>query len=186
VEQTLKMARLSYVPDGAEDVVDRLYAEIRGRGRPVVNLYRVLANQPPALEAFLCASKYVRAGSSLEPGLRELLIIATAHELGQEYELAHHTEAAWAAGVAPQKVADALAGGGAGAMTPQEEAATAYARQAASTRDCEPEVFARLLEVFPADSVVDVVVTAAWYQLCAVILNSLRVDLEASLAGPPD
>lgn len=88
------MARLRYAAQGESPAVDDLYAEIGRMGRPVLNLYRVLANQPPALAAFLEMSRYVRSGSSLDPGLRELAILATAHELGQEYEVAHHTEAA--------------------------------------------------------------------------------------------
>jgi alkylhydroperoxidase family enzyme len=89
------MARLPYLEPGASPAVDALYAEIERMGRPVLNLYRELANQPPALAAFLEMSRYVRSGSSLDAGLRELAILATAHALGQAYEVAHHTEAAF-------------------------------------------------------------------------------------------
>ncbi len=77
------MARLPYIEAGASPEVDDLFAEITRMGRPVANLYRMLANQPPALAAFLGMSRYVRAASSLDPGLRELSILATARELGQ-------------------------------------------------------------------------------------------------------
>jgi alkylhydroperoxidase family enzyme len=33
--------------------------------------------------------------------------------------------------------------------------------------------------LFSAEEIVDLVVTTAWYQLCAVILGSLHVELEA-------
>ena len=64
------MARLEYVESGASPAVDDLFAEVARMGRPVLNLYRALANQPPALSAFLEMSRYVRAASSLEPGMR--------------------------------------------------------------------------------------------------------------------
>ena len=172
------MARLPYVEPGTSPEVDGLYAEIAGMGRSVANLYKMLANQPPALAAFLGMSRYVRSASSLDPGLRELLILATAHEFGQEYELAHHREAAQNAGVAPAKIASLEPGGDLTALTEKERCAVDFGRQTARTRDSDAATFKRLQELFPKESVIDLVVTAAWYHLCAVILDSTRVGLE--------
>jgi len=159
--------------------VDHLYAEIARLGRPVLNLYSVLANQPPALAAFLDMSRYVRSGSSLDPGLRELAILATAHELGQDYEVAHHTQAAAGAGVDPAKVTALMPGGSLDILTPAERCAVGFARQVAETRTCDEATFGRLQALFSTEQIVDLVVTTAWYHLCAVILGSLRVELEA-------
>jgi 4-carboxymuconolactone decarboxylase len=167
------------VPPGTSPAVDHLYAEIERLGRPVLNLYRVLANQPPALAAFLEMSRYVRSGSSLDPGLRELVILATAHELGQDYEVAHHTEIAERLGVDPSKVAALTPGGSLDAFTPAERCAIEFARQTAHTSSSDEETFRRLRSLFSNEQIVDVVVTAAWYHLCAVILGSLGVELEA-------
>jgi AhpD family alkylhydroperoxidase len=117
------VARLPYVQAGASPAVDDLYGEVQRMGRPVLNLYRVLANQPPALGAFLEMSRYVRGGSSLDAALRELAILATAHELGQGYELAHHTEAALHAGISVEKLAAITPGGSPEAFTPGERCA---------------------------------------------------------------
>jgi alkylhydroperoxidase family enzyme len=172
------MARLPYVDPGTSPAVDALFAEIGRMGRPVLNLYRMLANQPPALAAFLEMSRYVRSESRLEPGLRELAILATARELGQEYEVAHHTEAAGRAGVAPAKVAAVIAGGPLDSLTPAERAAVEFARQAAHTRTCDDSTFGRLESLFSTEEIVDLAVTTGWYHLCAVILGSLGVELE--------
>ena len=163
--------------------MDELYGAIAGMGRSVANLYKVLANQPPALAAFLGMSRYVRAASSLDPGLRELVIVATAHEFGQEYELAHHVEAAQQVGVSQEKLAALETGGNLGRLTPKERCAVEFARQVARKRDCDDATFAQLSELFSRESVVDLVVTVAWYHLCAVILNSTRVDLEPEYGG---
>src|SRR5947209_19203865 len=100
----LSVARLDYVKPGSSADADRVYAEVQRLGRPVLNLYAELGNQPEALAAFLSMSRYVREESSLEPRLRELLILATARELEQEYEIAHHTAAACRAGVPEEKI----------------------------------------------------------------------------------
>jgi alkylhydroperoxidase family enzyme len=173
------VARLPLVPAGTSPAVDHLYAEIGRLGRPVLNLYGVLANQPPALAAFLEMSRYVRSGSTLGPDLRELVILATAHELGQPYEVAHHTEIAMNVGVDSSKVAALMPGGSLDAFTPAERCAVEFARQAAHTRSCDDATFRRLQSLFSAEQIVDLVVTTAWYHLCAVILGSLDVELEA-------
>ncbi len=172
------MARLPLVKAGASPAVDHLYAEVGRLGRPVLNLYRMLANQPPALAAFLEMSRYVRSGSALDPGLRELAILATAHELGQDYEVVHHTRAAAGAGVDPAKVAALAAGESLDVLTPAERCAVEFARQAAHTRSCDDATFRLLQTQFSTEEIVDLVVTTAWYHLCAVILGSLRVELE--------
>jgi len=173
------MARLRYVAQGESTAVDFLYAEIGRMGRPVLNLYRVLANQPPALAAFLEMSRYVRSGSSLDPGLRELVILATAHELGQKYEVAHHTEAAVREGVTAAKVKAVAPGGSLDDLTPAEQCAVDLARQVAQTRSCDDATFVRLQSLFSTQEITDLVTTTAWYHLCAVILGSLQVELEA-------
>jgi 4-carboxymuconolactone decarboxylase len=173
------VARLPLVPVGTSPAVDHLYAEIGRLGRPVLNLYSVLANQPPALAAFLDMSRYVRSGSTLDPGLRELVILATAHELGQDYEVAHHTQAAARVGVDSAKVAALIPGGSLDTFAPAERCAVEFARQAVHTRTCDDATFSRLQSLFSTQEVVDLVVTTAWYHLCAVILGSLRVELEA-------
>jgi 4-carboxymuconolactone decarboxylase len=167
------------VEAGASPAVDGLYGEIAGLGRPVLHLYSILANQPPALAAFLEMSRYVRDESSLEPGLRELAILATAHELGQDYELQAHTEAGKKAGLSAGKLSAVAPGGPLDLLTAAERAAVEYARQVARTRACDDATFRRLQAVFSPEQIVDLVVTTGWYHLCAVILGSLKVELEA-------
>lgn len=173
------MARLPYVAAGTSPRVDELYARIGGLGRPVLNLYRVLANQPEALASFLGMSAYVRDGSSLDPRLRELLILATAHGLVQEYELVQHTEIARRAGLGPDKIG-AAKGGALDALDARERCAVEYARAVARARDCDDATFARLREHFDDAVVADVVLTVAWYHLCAAVLGPLRVELESA------
>lgn len=172
------MARLRYVEPKASAEVDAVYARIGGLGRPVLNLYRVLANQPGALSAFLDMSAYVRSGSSLDPGLRELIILATAHELDQPYELAQHTEIARQVGLSAAKVG-AATGGSQEALEPAERCVIEFARQVARTRTCAEGTFDSLREHFSDAAVVDIVVTAAWYHLCAAVLGPLEVELES-------
>jgi alkylhydroperoxidase family enzyme len=171
------VAKLPYVPAGASPRVDELYARIGGLGRPVLNLYRVLANQPDALAAFLGMSAYVRDRASLDAPLRELLILVTAHELGEGYELAQHLAIARRLGLDAGKI-EAATGGAADALDDAERSAVDYAREVARTRTCSEATFAALRSHFSDAETVDVAVTVAWYHLCAAILGPLGVELE--------
>ena len=171
------MAKLPFVPPGESPRVDEVYARIGGLGRPVLNLYRVLANQPDALAAFLGMSAYVRDGSSLDARLRELLILVTAHELGQAYELAQHLAIARRLGIDAGKI-EAATGGPAQALAVAERSAMDYAREVARTRECSEATFADLRSHFSDAAIVDIAVTVAWYHLCAAILGPFGVELE--------
>lgn len=181
------MARIPYVAPGGlhtPAVVERLYAEVRSLGRPVAHLYQILAHQPPALEAFLGMSTYVRNRSSLDPGLREMAVLATANAIGQDYELQHHRPVARRAGVAAEKI-EAVASGRDGPLDPLERSVVAYARQVAARRDVEPEVLDRLREGLTDAGLIDLVVTVGWYHLCAAVLGPLHVELEDELRTGP-
>ena len=39
-------------------------------------------------------------------------------------------------------------------------------------------MFGRLQSLFTPEEIIDLVVTTAWYHLCAVILSTMRVELE--------
>ena len=173
------MAKLPYVQPGESPRVDEVYARIGGLGRPVLNLYRVLANQPDALAAFLGMSAYVRDGSSLDARLRELLILVTAHELGQAYELAQHLAIARRLGIDAGKI-EAATGGATQALDVAERSAMDYAREVARTRACSEATFAALRSHFSDAAIVDIAVTVAWYHLCAAILGPLGVELESA------
>jgi alkylhydroperoxidase family enzyme len=179
------VARLPYITPEESDHSERvesLYSEIRGMGRPLAHLYQVLANQPPALEAFMSMSRYVRDNSSLQPPLREIAILATAGTLHQMYEIAHHSPVAFQVGVTSEKIATII-GGGTRHLSPVELAVVTYARLVARERDVDDATFATLRSHFSSAELVDLVLTVAWYHLCAAVLGPLRVELEPNL--PP-
>ena len=174
------MARLPYVQpaDSAEPHrIERIYSEIRGMGREVLNLYQVLANQPNALEAFLSMSRYIRDDSSLRPEIREIAILATARALDQGYEIAHHRGAALRAGVAQVKI-DSILAGAPGDLEPVERAVVGYALQVARDRSVDDATFAELKSWLSDAAITDLVLTVAWYHLCAAVLGPLQVELE--------
>jgi 4-carboxymuconolactone decarboxylase len=179
------VARLPYLAadeTAQPELVAQLYGEITGWGRPVGHLYQVLANQPSALEAFLGMSHYIRDLSSLDDALREMAVLSTARALEQPYERAHHEPVARAAGVDPGTIA-AIAAGQTDGLGPLPRAVVAYADQVARRQDVDEEVFDELRRHLSDAELTDLVVTVAWYLLCAAILGPLRVEVEPEYAS---
>jgi alkylhydroperoxidase family enzyme len=180
------VARLPYLDADQTvrpELTESLYAQINGWGRPINHLYQVLANQPIALEAFLGMSHYIRDLSSLDRNVAEMAVLATAHALGQPYEIAHHEPLALAAGVSPQTI-DAIAGGETDRLDPIERAVVTYADQVARKLDVDDDVFEQLKAMLSDAELTDLVLTVAWYHLCAAVLGPLRVEVEPDPAEP--
>jgi 4-carboxymuconolactone decarboxylase len=155
------------------------FAEVRALGRPLLNLYRIMANQPRALRAFLGMSRYIRDENPLPVRLRELVILATAYALGVRYEQAHHLESARRAGIPEAQLAAFPAWQSSGAFSPAERAAMTYAHEMATSRRASAATFESLRAHFGPAQIVDLTLTAGWYHLVGVVLAGLEVDLEA-------
>lgn len=180
------MARIPYVdppPFDADDPAGlrALYAEMTAARGAVLDLYRALANAPAALRAYFVLSRHVRDESSLDPRLRELAILATAHALDVEYERYHHVRAARRAGVPDRQLAAFPAWRDAEALfDPLERAVLAYADEVARTRTVSEVTFATLRDSLSLAQLVDLVLTVAFYHLCAAIILPLGIEPEAT------
>ncbi|HKX16522.1 MAG TPA: carboxymuconolactone decarboxylase family protein, partial [bacterium] len=144
-----------------------------------LNLYRILANQPRALRAFLGMSRYIRDENPLPAGLRELVILATAFALGVHYEQVHHLESARRAGVPEAQLAAFPAWQSSDAFAAAERAAMTYAHELATSRRVDAATFEALRTHFRPPQIVDLTLTCGWYHLVGAVLLGLQVDVEA-------
>ena len=110
--------------------------------------------------------------------MRELAVLATAFALDQRYEQFHHLPAARKVGVREEQIAAFPHWASADVWDATERAVLAYAEQVARIRDVDDETFAELRRRLSAEQLVDLVVTVAWYHLCAAILGPLRIEPE--------
>ena len=184
------MARVPYVdppPPGSADPngLRPLYVETAAVRGSVLDLYRALGNAPAALRAYLGLSRHVRDGSSLDPRLRELAILATAFALDVEYERFHHVPAAREAGVTEAQL-EALPtwqSAPAGLFDARELAVLAYADEVARGRHVTDATFEAVRRHLPAAQLVDLALTVAFYHLCAALILPLEIETEAHSAG---
>lgn len=165
----------------AADLDEHLRAAIQERlgGRTdVPNLYRVLANAPAMLDAWLGFAWRLRNDAKSARSTRELIILRIAQLLDAPYEWHHHLGMAAQAGVTQPQI-DALADWSTstefGAL---DRAALQMAEEQTRTGAAGAAVVAELTGLAGDEVTVELVLTAAFYNCVARVLNSLGVPLE--------
>lgn len=175
------MARVPYA-DPSESLeqsdLAELYSIVAGLRGSVHNLQRALANQPAALRAFMGMSRYVRDESSLAPRLRELAVLATAYVHDVSYEIHYHVPAARRAGVSEQQLAAFPNWAAAGVFDDTERAVLSYADQVSRRLEVDEATFEILRSRLSLVEIVDLVLTVAWYQLCAAVIVPLQIQAD--------
>lgn len=172
------MALLPYVDPGQNPDVDGVFeAIIKLRGR-LLNVHRLVANQPSALKAFMAMSEYVRDHSSLPADLRELAILTTAVALDVQYEWVSHAPLARQAGVSDDQLHVLRSGGERSAFSLAQQAVIRYAREVSRMQVLSDAALSELTAVLTTGQIIDLALTVGWYHLCATILVPMRVGLE--------
>ena len=177
------MSRLQMVPtEPGDPALKAMFDEVRARGIPVPNLYRVIGHAPPMLRAWLDFAWPLRLHAKTSRRIRELLILRGAQVSGARYEWVHHVAMALAAGVTQAQI-DALGGWeGCALFTEQENAVLRLAdevtRGPAASSAC---IDALRQHGFGDAEIVELTLTASFYVCVARFLQSMDVPLEDGL-----
>ena len=98
------MARLTYFDDASLPVG---IAELL-RGRPTLNLYRILPHAKTAAPGFLALGRALLTESELDPKLRELVILRAGAISRASYEIYQHRRVGRSVGLTEEEIAAAL------------------------------------------------------------------------------
>ena len=188
------MPRLPYVsseelsPDQRE-----AYAHIgRVRGDPdtghsVPLPFQVLFNSPGAAASVASLGEYLRFSSRLDPVVRETAILSTVHEMGSEYEWAHHEPVARQAGVRDE-VIESIKSGRAPMGLPAKEGVFAQAAKELVARGTLTDrTFEAVLHLLGPQQTVDLIVLIGYYTMIVRVMDALGIELEAEFSpGLPE
>jgi alkylhydroperoxidase family enzyme len=172
------MPRLPLLPADAEDeAVAEAFRTFREEGREPIALYRTLAHAPRMLRAFSATGRGLRHDAGTPRGLRELVIMRTAELTGSVYEYSHHWPMALSAGNTEEKLGALSSWERSDLFSPSERAALRCADEVHRVGVTD-ETFAELQGHFDSESVIEIVLTAAFYQAVARTLQALAVEVE--------
>jgi alkylhydroperoxidase family enzyme len=171
------------IPGEPDDPALRaMFEEVRARGIPVPNLYRVLGHAPQMLRAWLDFAWPLRLQARTPRAIRELLILRGAQVSGTHYEWVHHVPMALAAGVTRAQV-DALATWERSELFSAEEKAVLRLAEEVTRGPAASAAGIEALQQqgFSEAEIVELTLTASFYVCVARFLQSMDVDLEEDL-----
>lgn len=173
------MARFGMVPMDTQDpVLSKIFADVRGYGIEVPNLYRTLGLSPTMLRAWVDFAWTMRLQSTTSRALREIMILRSAQVSGTDYEWVHHVPMGLEAGLSQEKI-DAIAEWRQSELFDEKErAALLVSEEITRGPGASAEAMARLGEFFPPREVMELVLTLSLYACVSRIINTMGVDIE--------
>ncbi|HEY1721233.1 MAG TPA: peroxidase-related enzyme [Magnetospirillaceae bacterium] len=148
----------------------------------VPNLFRVIANSPAALQAYLGAAGALTKGA-LPPATRERIALAMAELNGCQYCLSAHTM--FAKSRAKLDDAEITANRSGGSNDPHAEAAVRFAVQVAQARGHVSEADIRAVKDAGYDDaqIVEIIVHVAMNTLTNYVNEALKTDIDFPLVS---
>ena len=177
------MSRLQMVsPEPEDPELRKLFDEVRARGIPLPNLYRVIGLAPPLLRAWLDFAWPLRLQAQTPRRIRELLILRGAQVSGARYEWVHHVAMALAAGVTQAQI-DALPEWEQSELfNAQEQAVLRLAEEVTRGPGASAACISALKQqAFSEAEIVELTLTSSFYVCVSRFLQSMDVDLEQGL-----
>jgi alkylhydroperoxidase family enzyme len=175
----MAMPRVPLLSDSeiAPSVAD-IFERMRKQGGRPPNLYRALGNAPAMLEAWIGLAWPLRHDARTPRGLREIVIMRVAGITGAHYEEHHHRRMALEAGVTEAQLAALARWPDSKLFSGPERAALAMADGVTAGGVLGDAVHADLKRHFDDGAIVELVLTAAFYNCVSRVLLGLEVPLE--------
>jgi len=145
-----------------------------------MHIYELMAHNPKTARAMLSLATHLRTGGTLDPKLKEMLILQVGYVTKCAYEYSHHLKVAERIGISEKDI-NAIADETAGETTHLDERtriALAAARQITTDLCCTDELDQLLLKHFEPAVMMDLVVTVGFYSFIVRFLETLKIDVE--------
>jgi alkylhydroperoxidase family enzyme len=148
-------------------------------GRPI-NVHGLMAHHPALLDAWWNFRNYTVKGGSLAEREREIVILAVARHLRNDYEWQSHVDRGIAAGLSGEEIESIRSGGG---DWEAREAILLRAVHSLLTRHSLPEALqSELRRHFTAQQVLDVIFIQGAYVILGCLLNTFDVPIDANVS----
>jgi alkylhydroperoxidase family enzyme len=176
--------RLPIRRDADDPRLAELFAKgLRGPDGEVLNIFGALANHPDLLRRWLVFATHVLSKSTLAARDRELLILRTGWNCSSAYEWGQHVLIARECGVADDEIERVKLGPSAAGWSVDDADLLRAADELHTASAVSEATWLALSRRFDVEQLLDIVATIGNYHLVAMLLNTLRVPLDA---GVPD
>jgi 4-carboxymuconolactone decarboxylase len=142
--------------------------------------FNITVRDPDGGQLFFAMGDRVRFHMSVPDKLKELAITLTARYWGAQFEWLAHRRAAVQAGLSEDKVKAIAEGRRPVGMLPDEEAVYNFITELFKTKQSSDATFAAVKNIVGERGVVDLIVTAGYYQAASMFMNADRLPVTAS------
>lgn len=147
----------------------------------VFNVFSTLLNHPDLFRRWLVFANHVLGKSTLSLRDREILILRIGHLADCGYEWSQHVGIARGAGMSDDEIRAVREGAGAAGWADNERALLRAVDDLKGDTHLSEATWAALGEHYDTREIMDVVFTVGQYNMLAMALNSLGVQLDEGL-----
>ncbi len=183
MEPRIQPISLADAEPAAREILEG-FSRLRGDDAAVLNVFGTLATHPQLFRRWLTFANYVLTESTLEPRLRELVILRTGWRCRSPYEFAQHVIVGRGAGCSDADIARVAAGPDAEGWTPLEAALLRAADDLYDHDTIAPVTWRALGEHLDERQILDVVFTVGQYTLVSYALNAVAVARDDGIDDP--
>lgn len=153
------------------------------KDRAPLNMYRMIAHGGESALRFLALGRALLTASTLDPGLRELVILRVGCLCAASYEILQHRKVAARIGVAADKVEAVTADPGrpvpADRFDALEQAVLRFTDAVVREVKAPEALFREAASRLSAQQLLELLMTIGFYMLAGRISENLEIDLEA-------
>ena len=169
--------RLPLVPSDSDDpVLAPVFDRFRDAGREPPVLYRTLGNAPAMLKAWVDMAWPLRSEPETDRGLRELLIMRVAQLTQAGFEWVAHWDMAVHHGVTTEQLGELATWRASSRFSEEQRAALAATDELTTNIELSDATFEELRRHFEPGPVVELVLTAAFYNCVSRTLRGLGLE----------
>ena len=155
-----------------------------GRGYAISGPFAVMLRSPEVMLRAKAMGDYLRFRNVLPKRVSEMVILITAREWTQQYEWSYHYGFALEAGLAKPIVEAIAEGRRPDAMAEDEAAAYDFSMELHRTRRVSDRTYARALQLFGEQGIIDLTGVSGYYSLLAMMMNVARTQPDHGKAPP--
>ena len=172
------MARVPLIGEERSDLAPFITRVKKERGK-LINLYRVLMNSPAIAEGWLDFNSIVRYKTTLDPALREMIILRVSILNGAEYQARiHGASHALQAGLSAEQIAALGDWVNSGLFIKPQRAALAWTDAMTRQIDVPDTLHNELQRHFDDQAVVEITVLTGAYNMHTRVARALRIESE--------
>jgi 4-carboxymuconolactone decarboxylase len=159
-------------------------AIMSGPRKSIGGPFNAWLRSPELADRLQKVGEYVRFNSSLDRRVNEMAILMTAQVWGSQYEWYAHAPLALKAGLDPATIAAIGAGRKPDNMNDDEAIVWEFTTQLRRDHGVDDAIYARALEKFGEQGIMDLVAVNGYYDVVSMTLNVARVRPPAGVELP--